>query len=189
MQKIIMGMIVVTLSACASTQKSDAPRVELVTVTDDPFLTDKDTKYGEMFRVLILDKSYIVRQLNGETEIQKKKDDAGDQEQFTRFQDLAARYDFKDWEFSGMLTVRIHPHRGEIERIEYVPGQNPKTWQASKLFQEDVSRFAFTFPRGMITTREFRVRYKWRIKRRPGLTEEDARKRAVEFLKAEKQEY
>lgn len=188
MQKIIPIVLLGVLGVCASPPKNDQPKVELVPVTDDTFLTEKD-KYGEMFRVLILDKSYTVKQMSGDTEILKKKDEAGDAEQFTRFQDLAERYDFKDWEFTGMLTVRIHPHRGEIERIEYVPGQNPKTWQASKLFQEDVSRFAFTFPRGMITTREFRVRYKWRIKRRAGLTEEDARKRAVEFLKAEKQEY
>ncbi|HNJ05994.1 MAG TPA: hypothetical protein PLB73_17165, partial [Leptospiraceae bacterium] len=120
-----------------------------------------------------------------DTDLVKKQDDSGDKEQLNTFQELAARYDFKDWDFQGLLSLRLHPHRGEIEHIEYVLGQNPKTWQASKLFQEDVSRFQFQFPKGQVTLRDFRVRYRWKIQRRPGLTDEEARKRALEFLKAE----
>jgi hypothetical protein len=155
-----------------------------VNPADDPFFKEPNPA-GETFRVLILNDSYTVRQMSGDTDLVKKQDDSGDKEQLNTFQELAARYDFKDWDFQGLLSVRLHPHRGEIEHIEYVLGQNPKTWQASKLFQEDVSRFQFQFPKGQVTLRDFRVRYRWKIQRRPGLTDEEARKRALEFLKAE----
>jgi len=154
---------------------------------EDPFLKDPAGPMNETYRILILGDSYTVRQIKGAEDLKRKEDPSGDAEQLDRFKELAARYDFKDWEFNGVLMVRLHPHRGEIEHIEFVPGQNPKTWQASKLFQEDLSRFAFTFPKGLVTLREFHVRYRWKIKRRAGLSDEEARTRAIEFLKAERQ--
>lgn len=154
----------------------------------DSFFTET-SPMNETFKVLILDDSYTVRQVKGTEDLKRKDDPSGDSEQLDRFKELAARYDFKDWEFNGVLMVRLHPHRGEIERIEFVPGQNPKTWQASKLFQEDLSRFAFQFPKGLVTLREFHVRYRWKIKRRAGLSEDEARKRAIEFLKSERQQF
>jgi len=192
MQKALINVcIIVSILGCGSTQKTtttdnNSKTTQTVSPSDDPFFKETSTQ-SEVFRVLIVNNTYIVRQMSGDTDLIKKVDASGDKEQLTRFQELGERYDFKDWEFNGVLSVRLHPHRGEIEHIEFVPGLNPKTWQASKLFQEDVSRFAFQFPKGQITLRDFRVRYRWKIPRRPGLTDEEAKKRALEFLKSETQ--
>lgn len=175
------------LAACKGSQVQDRPGPTTPQSQEDGFF--KETSHmNEAYRILILGDTYTVRQLKGAEDLKRKEDPSGDSEQLDRFKELAARYDFKDWEFNGVLMVRLHPHRGEIEHIEFVPGQNPKTWQASKLFQEDLSRFAFQFPKGLVTMREFHVRYRWKIKRRPGLSDEEARVRAIEFLKAERQQ-
>ena len=175
------------LAACKGSQIQDRPAPTTPQAQEDGFFKETSSM-NEAYRILILGDTYTMRQMKGAEDLKRKEDPSGDSEQLDRFKELAARYDFKDWEFNGVLMVRLHPHRGEIEHIEFVPGQNPKTWQASKLFQEDLSRFGFQFPKGLVTMREFHVRYRWKIKRRAGLSDEEARVRAIEFLKAERQQ-
>lgn len=186
LKRTLFFSVAIVLAGCGSAPVRENTGPTNVQAQEDTFLKET-SPMNETYRILILGDSYTVKQLKGEEDLKRKEDPSGDAEQLDRFKELAARYDFKDWEFNGVLMVRLHPHRGEIERIEFVPGQNPKTWQASKLFQEDLSRFGFQFPKGLVTLREFYVRYRWKIKRRPGLSDEEARVRAIEFLKAERQ--
>lgn len=137
----------------------------------------------EVFRVLITRDNYSVRQISSKDVIKRKPDPNGDKEQLNNYAQFNDKYDFKDWTLKGVLSVRINPHNGEIEHAEYVAGKNPRSWQATRFFQEDLSRFNFSFPKNAVLTREFWVSFEWRIKKRPGMSDAEAKQRAVDFLK------
>ncbi|MDH5656272.1 MAG: hypothetical protein OEZ34_10210 [Spirochaetia bacterium] len=151
---------------------------------DDSFFTAPALN-GEAFRVLITEEGYFYKNVSDGGKIERKPDPGGDSEQFRKFKKYNDEYDFKDWTLTAILKVRLNPHRGELEHIEYFQGHNPKTWQSGNLFQEDLSRFDFVFPENEITVFEFLVSYEWRIKKRSGLSEEEARRRAIEYLNSQ----
>lgn len=84
----------------------------------------------------------------GDTDLVKKQDDSGDKEQLNTFQELAARYDFKDWDFQGLLSVRLHPHRGEIEHIEYVPERIQRPGRRPNSSRKTCPDFSSNFQKG-----------------------------------------
>ncbi len=155
---------------------------------EDPYFTELPTVKGEVLRILITGDSYLVKQVSENEKINRRNDPAGDREQLGFFREFAGKYNFKDWQFDGMIKVRVNPETRFIEHIEYVPGQSPRTWQVSQYFQEDVSRFRFDYP-GVeedslnFSPQEFIVRYRWTIKKEEGLSPEEAKSRAIEFLK------
>ena len=111
----------------------------------------------------------------------------GDREQMEFFREKHDEIDFKDWLLEGTIRLRLNPLNQQIEHISYVAGETPRTWQASKYFQDDVSRFQYSFPSGHMAIREFRVRYQWRITRRPGLSDDENKQRAIEYLRSQTQ--
>lgn len=149
---------------------------------DDLFFHMPDIS-GELFRVLITKTNYSVRQYGQTSLIQRYPDSRGDREQLKSYQEIHDEIDFRDWEIEGVLDVRLNPHTGQIEQLQYVPRHNPRTYQAARLFQEDLTRFRFKFPQGVIQPIRFNVRFRWVIKRRPGLTDEEAKLRAIQYLK------
>lgn len=193
------------LAACAGPVKKAEPQAEEVQkprpakeegfVEDQPFepVSSDDAFFlkpaqgGEVFRVLITRDNYSVRQLASRDAIQRPADARGDREQLNAYREITEQIDFKDWEIEGTLDVRLNPHTGQIEQLQYAAGRNPKTWQAAKLFQEDLTRFRFKYPTGVISPTRFQVNFRWVINRRPGLSEQDGRKRAIEWLRDQKQ--
>ncbi len=159
-------------------------QTEVVQPADDPFFTAPSTD-GELFRVLITTNNYQIKQMTSETLIQRKPDPAGDRDQLEQFTKLHDRYAFRDWSLAGMLKIRLNPNTGEIEHIEFAIGHNPKSWQAGRMFQDDVSRFSFLYPQKVVQTHDFLIKYEWRIKRPEGMTDEQAKTRATEFLRSE----
>ena len=153
---------------------------------DDPFF-QKPAVSGELYRVLITGTNYSVRQYGQTSSIQRPPDSRGDKEQLKSYQEIHDEIDFRDWEIEGVLDVRLNPHTGQIEQLQYVPGYNPRTYQAARLFQEDLTRFRFKFPQGVIQPIRFNVRFRWVIKRRPGLSDEEAKLKAIQYLKSQKQ--
>ncbi len=152
--------------------------------TDDPyFLTPAQN--GVVFRVLITEGNYQVRQLGEKESIRRKKDAVGDRDQVRVFRRFSDRYNFDNTDFTGILSIRLNPHSGEIEMAKFLPGHTPPAWQATMFLKDDVSRMAFSFPRERVAVREFKVQYLWRIRRPAGLSDEDARRRLIEFLKQE----
>jgi len=151
---------------------------------DDEYFHGEIPK-GVAFMVLITQERYMLRQVRYRERIRRESDPAGDADQLQFFQKEADRIDFKDWTLTGTIDLRLSPISGQIEHIQYVPAQTPRTWQAAKFFQDDVSRLRFTFPDGVISPRDFMVQYEWRIEREPGLSDEEARARAMEYLKSQ----
>ena len=183
---IISSILLFSFIACAGGSVKEESSVQEVDdiFENDPFFT-APPRSGEYFRVLITEDGYYFKNIGDAARIDRKPDPAGDKEQFKIFKKYNDDYDFKDWTLTAVMKARLNPHRGELEHIEYLPGSNPKTWQSGKLFQEDLSRFTFEFPRNEILVYEFLVSYEWRIKAKAGLSEEEARKRAMEFLKTQ----
>lgn len=151
---------------------------------DDQFFLEK-SKYDESFRVLITGGNYQIRQIRYKTQIKRVTDVEGDREQLIFYQKKSLGLNFKDWDLEGTVRIRINPLNQQIEHISYLLGATPDTWQASVYFQEDVSRLRFAFPGGM-SVRDFRIRYNWRVKRKEGLSDTEARKKAIEYLKSQK---
>jgi hypothetical protein len=156
-------------------------------IEEDPFLVAEPFE-NEYFRVLIEANGYTVKKVTEDESILRKEDPTGDEEQFKTFKSYNDMYDFKEWVLNGRLRVRLNPHTGSIEHLSFVEGYMPKTWQSMKLIQEDCSRFQFTFPENEVLAREFIVSYEWRIQRRANLTDEEARARAIEFLKSQRRQ-
>ncbi len=182
--------------SCASTStagsESSGTTVRSITREDllnDPYFTKIPVMPGELFRVLITDDGYVVKQMDREEDVLRAEDENGDEEQEKKFREYARTFNFKDWSLEGMIVVKINPETREIAQIEYLPGQTPRTWQASKYFQEDVTRFHLTFPEvdddRPAPIAQYMVRYRWLIKREAGLTDEEAKERARAYLKSQ----
>jgi len=180
-------LLVLLMLQCASasrigtTYDPDQPLYPVA--NDDAFFRFKPAK-EEVYRVLISRENYQVRQVAEKDGIKKRRDVEGDQaamEVFSKFHD---RYAFKDWIMTATLRVRLNPQTGNLENLEFVSTENPTTWQFGKLVQNDFARYRFDHP-GQVKTRNFRVRYELRIKRSAGMTDEEARERALEFLRGE----
>lgn len=154
---------------------------------DDSFFRN-EAESGEVFRVLIADGNYQVRQVSNQKFIRRKGDPNGDREQLISYQRFSSHYNFMDFVFRGTMEVRLNPHSGGIELIKYIPGKTPRAAQVTMLFKNDLARFSFSFPGNSVVVRSFTVSYEWRIKKRPGLTPEEARRELIEFLKTEKRE-
>jgi hypothetical protein len=151
---------------------------------DDPFF-HAEAESGVAFRILIARGNYQVRQVQLRNSIARREDPVGDREQMEFFTGQLEEIDFVDMILKGTIEVRLSPLTGQIEHISYANGQNPRTWQASKYFQDDVSRFRFYDPDGASPVRNFQVEYEWRIDKRKGISDEENRRRAVEWLKKE----
>lgn len=149
---------------------------------DDPFFFEEAASQIA-FRVLITRGNYQVRQIGSRAGISRREDPLGDREQMQFFTTQLQEIDFVDMLLSGRIQIRLSPLSGQIEHIAYVNGETPRTWQASKYFQDDVSRFRFYAPSGGLPTRRFEAQYLWRIDKRAGISVEENRKRAVEWLK------
>lgn len=153
--------------------------------SDDDLFFHKPTVSGELFRVLITRDNYSVRQYGQTSSIQRVPDAKGDREQLKSYREIHDEIDFRDWEIEGILDVRLNPHTGRIEQIQYVQGHTPRTYQAAKLFQEDLTRYRFRFPQGVIQPVRFNVYFRWVIKRRPDLSDEEIKLRAIQYLKSQ----
>ena len=183
-------LLIFNLSFCAGGEvKKDAeiqPEVQVNVLEQDPFFT-APPRYGEYFRVLITEEGYFFKNVGNAQKLDRKPDPEGDKEQFKIFKKYNNDYDFKDWTLTTVIKAKLNPHRGELEHLEFLPGFNPKSWQSGKLFQEDLSRFTFVFPQKEVSVYEFLVSYEWRIKAREGLSEEEVKKKAIEFLNSQVQ--
>jgi len=151
---------------------------------DDPFFLNQEGKVpNEAFRVLITKNNYRVRQIQFETNIERVKDINGDKEQLNSYKQIYDQINFKDWEFDGIITVYLNPQTSNIEKIQYYSRYIPKMKQAVELFIQDISRYKFKYLTDATYPKEFNVRILWRIKKDPNLTEEQAKERAIEYLK------
>ena len=150
---------------------------------DDSFFHESN-RQGDLFRVLITDTNYSVRQYGQTSSILRSEDSRGDREQLKAYQDVRDTINFRNWSIEGVLDLRLNPHTGRIEQLQY-GDQNPSTFQAAKLFQEDLTRFRFKFPQTVVQPLRFNVRFRWVITRRAGLTDEEAKAEAIKYLKSQ----
>ncbi len=150
---------------------------------DDPFFFEEAPARDTAFRVLIRRGNYQVRQIGMRDVIARREDPIGDKEQMEFFIVRLLEFLFVNMKRTGRINIRLSPLSGQIEHIAYVNGETPRTWQASKYFQDDVSRFRFYAPRGGMPARRFEVQYLWRVDKRTGISDEETRQRAVEWLK------
>lgn len=153
--------------------------------SDDPFF-HKKTDVDEIFRVLVSRDDYQVRQVAAKKLIRRSRDPEEDLERLADFRELHDRYNFADQTLTAMLSVRLNPHSGKIQNIEFIPTHNPQSWQVGRLMQHDLSRYQFSFPTGQVKLHTFRIRFLFRITRDPTLTDEEARRKAVELLQSER---
>ncbi len=153
------------------------------TENDDPYFLNQDKIPNEAFRVLITKNNYSVRQIQFETNLERVKDINGDKEQLNYYKQIYDQINFKDWEFEGIITVYLNPQTSNIEKIQYYSGYIPKMKQAVELFIQDISRYKFKYLTDASYPKEFNVRVLWRIKKDPNLTEDQAKERAIEYLK------
>ncbi|MFN3604013.1 MAG: hypothetical protein ACK4UJ_04815 [Leptonema sp. (in: bacteria)] len=152
--------------------------------TDDSFFLNTTNILDlEVFRVLITKHNYQVRQINYKENIERIEDVAGDKEQLKIYEEIYNQIDFKDWVFEGVIRVKINPQTNKIENLKYESVYIPKTQQAAKLFMEDISRYKFRFLKSISTPNTFLIRMQWRIQKNTEITEEQAKERAIEYLK------
>ncbi|MCB1138545.1 MAG: hypothetical protein KDK23_07290 [Leptospiraceae bacterium] len=151
----------------------------------DPFFQTKPAE-DEVFRILITEEEYVVKQVAAEDYIYLKPSPVARRENHKLFREYDEKWDFMNFTHQGLLRVKLNPQTGMIENVDYEGGKPPRAWQASIMFRDDLMRYEFGFKAGIVQPREFKVRYEWRIKKDPNLTPEEARKKAMEFLQDQK---
>ena len=176
MRKILPLALLAFLSYCSLTQSTQKP-----TAADDPFFQEKAVE-DEVFRILITEDEYILRQVGAENYIYAKPSPLARRENHKLFAEYDDKWDFMDFTHQGLLRVKLNPQTGMLENVDYEGGKSPRAWQASIMFRDDLMRYEFGFKSGIVQPREFMVRYEWRIKKDPNLTPEEAKEKAREFL-------
>ncbi|MEQ8352297.1 MAG: hypothetical protein RH862_12480 [Leptospiraceae bacterium] len=181
MRKVLFfkSALIVVLGACI------APETQFPTAVDDEFFKEAPAE-DEVFRVLITENEYIVRQVAAEDQIYARPAPLARKENHKLFREYDEKWDFKDFTHQGLLRVKLNPQTGMIENVDYEGGKSPRAWQASIMFRDDLMRYEFGFKSGIVQPREFMVRYEWRIKKDPDLTPEEARQKVLEFLRDQK---
>ncbi len=150
----------------------------------DAFFSN-EKKGSEIFRVFISEDFYEVRQVQREDVIRRTEDKEGDEEKKAFFTEEHNKINFKDLRLEGIMNVELNSE-GSPLNIKYLPGGTPKTWQASKHFLQDLSRFHFNFPNPGSGIIHFNVRYLWIIK--AGFDSRKNKEKAIEYLKKEKRD-
>ncbi|MCB1165504.1 MAG: hypothetical protein KDK37_06635 [Leptospiraceae bacterium] len=174
-------LLALSASAChLFTTTTQAP-----TAQDDPFFQEKPVE-DEVFRILITEDEYILRQVSANDLIYAKPDPKAQELSHKLFKEYNQKWNFMDSNHEGLLRVKLNPQTGLIENVDYEGGKSPRAWQASIMFRDDLLRYKFGFKAGIVQPREFKVRYQWRINRDPSLSPEEAKRKAMEFIKEQK---
>ena len=150
------------------------------------FFGEEGQKY-EAFRVFIARDSYIVKQIQYEDQIRRVKDENGDREKKKFFLTEHDKINFKDITLEGKLLVDLNAS-GQPVNIQYVRGETPRTWQASKHFIQDIARFRFTFPNRKKRLFSFHVSYFWSIEAPLGFSTSARKERAIKYLRSQRKE-
>ncbi|MCS7206187.1 MAG: hypothetical protein NZ853_10865 [Leptospiraceae bacterium] len=179
---------------CKTTQKDEtsleiASKIETETskseIFEHPYFLDLSNKLKEeAIRVLIMNDKYTYKQIGYIEEFEVIPDPVGDQEQLKKYREYDQLLNFKDWNFEGVLKVKLNPHSGSIEKLHYHPNFIPKMKQALQLFMDDASRYRFRYlndEKKQID--EFYIRMQWIIQKDPNLTEEQSKQKAIEYIK------
>lgn len=147
----------------------------------------QETQKGEAFRVFISREDYIVKQIQYEEQVRRSEDTNGDREKKEFFMKEHDKINFKDFTLAGTLAVDLN-FSGQPVNIQYVRGETPRTWQASKHFIQDIARFRFIFPNPEKSLYSFRVRYLWSIAAPLGLSASARKRRAIKYLRNQRRE-
>lgn len=173
------------LAHCQLFQPRPDDQADTSALDADPFFQQKPAE-DEVFRILITEDHYVIRQIAADNYIYAKEAPLEQRENHKLFQEYDSKWDFMDFTHQGLLRVKLNPQTGMIENVDYEGGESPRAWQASIMFRDDLMRYQFGFKAGNVQPREFMVRYEWRIKKDPNLTPEEAKRKAMEFLKDQK---
>ena len=149
------------------------------TKANDFFATEPERR--EAFRVFIARDFYRVKQVQYPQRVQRIADENGDQEEQESFTKEHDKIRFSSFLLEGTLEVRLDPESGQPINIRYPKARMPQTWQASKYFIRDLSRFRFTFPEENNKLLHFYVRYSWMIAADESLSIKERRRRAMEY--------
>lgn len=124
-----------------------------MTPEDKKFLR-VDPEARETFRVFMTSDVYRVSQMNHHGDIKRVHDPAGDE----YIRDEIRRYDKIDETQEGVLRVWLYPDSGNIMKIR--PHKIIHLREIQELLMEDIQRWSFEFPRGVVSPRKLEVRYR-----------------------------
>ena len=149
----------------------------------------QDLKNQEAFRVFISKDDYLVEQVQFESQIERIPDKNGDKEKQKFFNKESTKINFRNFNLLGTVRVELNA-RGNPIKIDYKLGATPRTWQASKYFINDISRFRFSFPKTAKANGgnkyKFEVSYYWCISGNSSLTRDERRRKAIQYLRSQK---
>ena len=141
---------------------------------------------GETFRVFIAKDIYLVKQMKDDDRIRRKEDPNGDEEKRLFFTQEHDRINFKKIILEGSLFLDFNSSLKTVS-IQYESGKNPITWQASKHFIKDLSRFSFEKMENWDSLLQIKVKYMWYILPAPFLSDAERKEKAIQYLRSQKQ--
>ncbi len=146
----------------------------------------QESEKNEAFRIFIGRDMYRVEQVDYFEQIKRQDDEKGDKEKKEFFTKEHDRISYSDFIIQGTLAIGLSPYSGKPTNIQYVPDKTPSTWQASKHFIQDISRFRFDFPDPKKKLLHFHVSYFWSVITQHGLTSAGRKQKAIEYLRSQK---
>lgn len=157
MQKIIISSLLFIFAISCKTTGKVEKQEDVEKIKESEFFQRKEGK--EIFRVFVSSDHYIVKQYRYDTLIQRKEDQAGDE--FSR--ENLKKLDKIDETRDGVVRVLLYPHSGSISRIR--PEKLTFLSELDRLMVEDIQRWVFQFPKGVITPTRFSVRYRFQLRK------------------------
>lgn len=157
-QVLIMLMIsaAAALLSCATVSEQNI-RSNNKAFLDAPFTRGLDK---EAFRVVIMSDTYQVVQVDYQDTMERQKDPGGDR----YICDEMKKYDKIDEFREGMYHVSLYPDRGTLRKVR--PFKPLNLIELDNLVLEDLQRWSFKFPKGIIIPNNLYIKYRVVLRKR-----------------------
>lgn len=165
-------------NSCKSSEKKE----DADSLVDYPFYKESREKLfsqkpssDEVFQIFITSEEYTKKQVAAKKTIALLPDKKGD----LAFQKAIEDYNKIQFFAHGVVRLELYPGMGRLKSIRFV---NPSgIGEIDKLISEDVTRWKYKFPEGVVTPLRFNVRYG--VALRKNISREEALKELKKYAR------
>lgn len=154
--EMIMLCAVAAALSCATIGEQKI-RADNGAFLDAPFTRGVDR---ETFRVVIMSDTYQVVQVDYRDTMERQKDPGGDR----YICDEVKKYNKIDEFREGMYHVSLYPDRGTLRKVR--PFKPLNLIELDNLVLEDLQRWSFKFPKGVVVPNNLYIKYRVVLRKR-----------------------
>ena len=119
-----------------------------------------DANVEELFRVFLSSDNYVISQMKNDGTIQRVVDSEGDRYMCSEVKAI----DMIDETRDGVVSILLFPDSGKVMKVR--PKKSTYIMEIDKIITEDMQRWSFSFPSGIVDPTKFEIRYRVRLQKR-----------------------